>query len=76
MTHDELVSEAKRMKSQKTITALFIGLTVGLAIWSATHKGGVFLTFGLLLAALFVGSRYSKKVARLQAEISRRNTVR
>ncbi|WP_229599444.1 hypothetical protein [Runella rosea] len=40
MTLDELVSEEKKKKSQKIPTALFIGFLVGIAIWSATHKGG------------------------------------
>lgn len=76
MTLEELVSEEKKMKSQKITTALFVGLLVGIAIWSATHKGGFILTIGLLIFAAFIGSRYSKNLKSIQAEISRRDTVR
>lgn len=76
MTLDELMSEEKKIKSQQIPFALLIGLIVGIAIWSATHKGGFLFTIGLLIFALFVGSRYSKKLKGIQAEISRRNTVR
>ncbi|WP_018618898.1 hypothetical protein [Spirosoma luteum] len=76
LTRDELVAKAAKMKSQKTITAVLIGLLVGIAIWSATHKGGFFLTGGLLLSALWIGSSYSKNLKNLQAEISSRDTDR
>lgn len=76
MTIDELVSEEKKMKSQKTAIAVFIGFVVGGAVWSASHKGGFFLTIGLLIFALFIGSSYSKNLKGIQAEISRRDTVR
>ncbi len=76
MTLDELASEEKKVKSQQIPFALFIGLIVGIAIWSATHKGGFFFTTGLMIFALLMGSRYSKKLKGIQAEISRRDTVR
>jgi len=75
MTLDELVSEEKKMKSQKTLIALIVGFIVGIAIWSATHKWGAFLTFGLLILPFLIGSRYSKTLKSIQAEISRRDTV-
>jgi len=76
MTPDELVSEEKKLKSQKIMIALLVGLIVGIAIWSATHKGGLFLTFGLLTLPFLIGSRYSKTLKSIQAEISRRDTLR
>jgi len=72
MTREELASEERKMNSRKTITALLIGMAVGVAVWSATHRGGV-LTYGLLGLALFVGYRTSDARKRLQAEISRRD---
>lgn len=78
MTRDELVSEERKMKS-KTITvatALFIGFLVGIAVWSATHKGGFVLTIGLLIFAFLISSRYSKNLKGIQEELSRRDTVR
>lgn len=76
MTLDELVSEAQKLKSQKIPSAVFVGFVVGIAVWSATHKGGFVLTVGLLAFALFIGARYSKSLKSIQAEISRRDTVR
>lgn len=76
MTLDELVLEEKKLKSQKIPTTLIMGFLVGIAIWSATHRGGPFLTFGLLLFVPLIGSRYQKNLKSIQAEISRRDTVR
>ena len=76
MTLDELVSEEKKLNSQKIPSAVFIGLVVGIAVWSATHKGVFVLTTGLIAFALLIGSRYSKNRKSIQAEISRRNAVR
>ena len=76
MTLDELVSEEKKVKSQQIPFALFIGCMFGIAIWSATHKGGFLLTTGLMIFALFVGYKHSKNLKGIQAEISRRDTVR
>lgn len=75
MTLDELVSEEKKMTAQKIPFALFVGILVGFAIWSATHKGGSIVTSFLLIGALLAGSVYSKNLKSVQAEISRRNTV-
>jgi len=75
MTLDELVSEEKKLKSQKITTAVFIGFLVGIAVYSATHKGFV-LPVILLIFSFLIGSRYSKNLKNIQAEISRRDTVR
>ncbi len=75
MKLDELVAKEKKMKSQKTIIAVFIGFVVGIAVWAATHKGGFLLTIVLLIFPLLLGSRYSKNLKGIQAEISRRGTV-
>ena len=75
MTLDELVSEEKKKKSQKIITALFIGFLVGIAVYLATHKGFV-IPIILLVFSFLIGSRYSKSLKGIQSEISRRDTVR
>lgn len=74
MTTEELASEEKRMKSQKIITAIFIGFIVGIAIYAATVKKSFFLTTFLLFLAGLMGSRSAQNVKNLQAEINRRNT--
>ena len=76
MTLDELVLEEKKMNSRKIPLALLIGLLVGFAIWSATHKGGFVVTVILLVSAGLSGSVYSKNLSSVQAEISRRDTAR
>ena len=78
MTLDELVAEEKKLKSQKIKIpiALIAGFLVGLAVWSATHNGGFVLTVVLLVIPFLIGSRYSKTLKSIQAEISRRDTVR
>lgn len=75
MTLDELVSEEKKVNAQKTLTAVLIGLFVGVAVWSATHEGGFIRTVAFLIFALVIGSSYTKKRKSIQAEINRRNTV-
>ena len=74
MTLEELVSEEKKMESQKITTAVIIGVLIGIAIYAATHKGP-FLTFILLFFSYRIGSSYSQNMKSIQAEISRRGTV-
>jgi hypothetical protein len=74
MTLEELLSEEKKMKSQKIPTAVFIGVLIGIAVYSATHKGFV-LPIILLIFAFLIGSRNSQTMKGIQAEINRRNTV-
>lgn len=72
MTLEELLSEEKKIKSQKIPTALFIGLLIGIAVYSATHKGFV-LPIILIIFAFLIGSRNSQRMKGIQAEISSRN---
>ena len=74
MTLEELMSEEKKKESQKIPTAVFIGLLIGIAVYSATHKGFV-LPIILLFFAFLIGFRNSQTMKGIQAEISRRNTV-
>ena len=73
LTLEELGAEAKKVKAQKITVAVFIGLMVGAAVWSATHKGGFFLPLLLLFLALRIGRSSSQNLQRIQAEISRKN---
>jgi len=74
MTRDQLVSEEKKLKSQKTATAVFIGFLVSIAVWAASHTGFV-LPVTLLIFSFLIGYRYSQNLKGIQAEISRRDTV-
>ena len=75
MTREELGAEEKKMKAQKTITALVIGAVIGLAVWSATHHKGFALTGMLLLFACWIAYKNSQNLKSVRAEISRRDTV-
>ena len=74
MTLEELVSEEKKMQSQKIITVVFVGLLAGIAIYAATHKSFL-LTVILLIASFLIGSRHSQNLKNIQAEINRRGTA-
>jgi uncharacterized membrane protein YbjE (DUF340 family) len=74
MTLEELVSEEKKMNSGKITTALLIGFIVGVAVWSATHKG-IVLPIILLIFAYQIGNKNAQTLKDIQAEISSRNTV-
>ena len=73
MTLEELVSEQQKMNGQKTTAAVLIGFFIGVAVWSATHKGG-FVTYFLLFAALFIGYTHTQTLKNIQAEMNRRNS--
>ena len=75
MTLEELVSEEKKMKSQKNTTAVFIGVLLGIAVYAAIHKGFI-LPVILLIFSFLIGSRTSQNLKSIQAEISRRDPVR
>lgn len=74
MTLDELASEEKKVREQRIPFAFLIGLIVGIAVWSAAHKGFL-LPVALMGSALLIGSRHSKNLKGIQAEISRRETL-
>jgi uncharacterized membrane protein len=73
-TIEELLSEQKKMASQKTLNALIIGLIIGIAFWSATHKGAL-ITFAMLILAGAFAKHNSDKVKGIETEISRRDSV-
>jgi hypothetical protein len=75
LTQEELATEAQKMKSQKTITAVFIGFLAGIAVYSATHQGFI-LPVILLIIAFLIGKRNSENWKNIQEEISRRDSVR
>lgn len=74
MTLDELVSEEKKLDSQKISIAVLMGFLVGVAVWLATHEGSA-LTYILLFFVILIANIYSRKLKSIQAEISRRNTI-
>jgi len=77
MIAEALASKEKTLKLQGITTALFLGVLVGIAVWSATHKGG-FLPFVLLFIAPLIGSTTPQQARELQGVQSetRRRTAR
>ncbi len=74
MTQEELLSEEKKMKSQKIMTAVFIGFIVGIAVFAATTKGFL-LTIVLLGSAFMIGRNHTRSAKNLQEEINRRGST-
>ncbi|GAB3519415.1 hypothetical protein [Emticicia fontis] len=72
MTLEELMVEEKKMKSQRVLTAVFIGFLFGIAIYSATNKGFILPVF-LMIIAFMLGRRNSQAMKNLQSEINLRN---
>lgn len=71
MTQEELISAAEKLKSQKNMTAVLVGLFAGIAVFSAV-QGKFLLTISLLIFSFVIGNSYSKKQKNIQAEKSRR----
>lgn len=74
LTDQELGEELKKRKQERIILAVLIGFLVGVAIWSATHKGG-FWTFIILFVVLFIGRKYVGKVEEVTKEIDSRKVL-
>jgi uncharacterized membrane protein YbjE (DUF340 family) len=73
MTLEELVSEEKKMKSQKIAISVLAGFIIGVAVYAATHHKGFVLTVVLLILPLQIGKKHSQNLKRIQAEISSRD---
>jgi hypothetical protein len=75
LTIEELLTEETRMRSRRLVRAVLIGVLVGIAVWSATHQGGVLLTLALLGGAILVARGSAQPLERVRAEIRRREAV-
>ena len=53
LTEPELQQELKKRKQSQIFAALFVGFSVGVAVWAATHKGGFLITLLPFLLAYF-----------------------
>lgn len=74
MTLEELLAEEKKMKSQRIMTAVFIGFLIGIAVYSAVNRGFI-LPVILLIIAFLLGRRHSQTLNTIQTEIKRRNNA-
>ena len=63
LTNDELSIEYKKSKSERTFAVFFIGMFIGIAIWSTVKNGLGFFTFLPILVGYFfrkAGSNYNE----------------
>ncbi len=74
LTNQELQAELNKRKQSLIFACLFVGMSIGIAIWSATHKGGFLVTLLPFLVAFFFRNT-SKEVNEVKKEIDVRKTV-
>ena len=71
MTHEQLIEKQKKIKSEKILTALILGVFLGLAFYNVVNGGSKgFLIFSLLFIPMYMRSERKKKA--LHEEIGRR----
>lgn len=63
LSKDELLEEAKRLKSTKTYDAVIIGLLIGISIYSSVTNGFGLLTFLPLVYIPIAGRNNAKRQA-------------
>lgn len=72
----ELLKRTKKLKNDKITAAVFIGFTVGVAIYSAVGNGLSFFTFfPLILAYLIIRNSSNSKLleSEIEKELESRN---
>ena len=77
-TDQELLQQAKKLKSSKLTNAVFIGLLVGVGVYSIANKGLNFLPLILLvfiLQAVKRGAKFASEEKVLQQELRARGLV-
>ena len=57
LTDQELEVELKKRKNERFFAGFLIGILVGIAFWSATHKG-TFLPFAILALVIYIAKKY------------------
>ncbi len=72
LTDEALLKEQKKMKTSTTVSAFFIGLLIGISIYSTITNGLGFFTFFPLFFVLIVISN-AKKLKEVKQEIAARN---
>jgi hypothetical protein len=74
LTDQELQAELKKRKQSLIFACVFVGMSIGIAIWSATHKGGfLFTLLPFLVAYLFRNT--SNEVNEVKKKIDIRKTI-
>jgi len=76
LSDEKLMQKTKKIKTNKIIDATIIGITVGIAIYSAVKNGFGFSTFfPLILAYIIVKNTANNKILEkeIQKELKSRN---
>ena len=76
LSDQELLQKIKKIKTTKIIDATIIGITIGIAIYSAVKNGFEFFTFfPLILAYIIVRNSTNNKILEkeIQKELKSRN---
>jgi hypothetical protein len=71
LTDQELQIELKKRKQAQIFAALFVGFTVGVAIWSATHKGRFWAVL-IPFAAMYILRKTPDELKAVKEEIENR----
>lgn len=77
LSEQELLQKIKKIKTNKVIDATIIGITVGIAIYSAVKNGfGFFTFFPLILAYIIIRNSTNNKILEkeMQKELKSRNS--
>ena len=73
VSDEELVQKEKKQKQSLILYGVFVIFMMGVAVWSATHKGSIFLSFLPLFLMPTLG-RLDKKHKAVKAEIQSRKS--
>ena len=73
LIEEELIQEEKKQKKSLTLYKIFVILMMGVAVWSATHKGSVLLSF-LPLFLVPTLAKLDKNHKAVKAKIQARKT--
>lgn len=71
LTEEELTQEEKKQKKSLILYGIFVIFMMGIAVWSATHKGSVLLSFLPLCLVPTLG-KLGKNHKAVKAEIQSR----
>jgi hypothetical protein len=67
LTNDQSSADEARMRAHRLTQAVWCGVLVGTAVWSATHNGG-WITYALLGAVLLIARRTAPRAKQLRTE--------
>lgn len=74
LSDEALTQAAKKQKSNLTLFIIFLCFMMGIAIWNATHKGSLIISFLPLFLMPILG-KLDKNYKAVKAEIEARKTT-